>query len=63
MSNLVNKVQVQTNFDYEVLEIGNRNVVQQRTEEIKQRLHRAAQDIWESGQKSEVRSRLKHGQD
>ncbi len=63
MSNLVNKTQIQTSFDYQVLELENRTVVQQRTTEIRQRLRRAAQDIWEIGQKlAEVRSRLKHGQ-
>lgn len=52
-----------TNFSYEVLELENRTVVQQITKQIKQRLRRAAQDIWEIGQKLvEVRSRLKHGQ-
>jgi len=63
MSNLVNPTQVQTSFDYEILELENRSVVQQRTKEIKARLRRAAQDIWEIGQKLvEVRSWLKHGQ-
>ncbi len=63
MSNLVNKRQVQSSFDYEVLDLETRTVVQQRTEEIKNRLRRTAQDIWEIGQTlAEVRSRLKHGQ-
>lgn len=63
MSSSVNNTQVRISFDYKVLELENRNVVWQRTEEIKERLHRAAQDIWEIGQKlAEVRSRLKHGQ-
>jgi len=40
-----------------------RQVIQQRTGEIKERLRRSAQDIWEIGQKlAQVRSQLKHGQ-
>jgi len=63
MSSLVNQTQLQTSFDYEILEVENRTLVQERTKEIRQRLRRAAQDIWEIGQKlAEVRSRLKHGQ-
>jgi len=57
------KQQILTNFDYNVLEPVNRDAVRQRTEEIRVQLRRAAQDIWEIGQKLvEVRSRLKHGQ-
>jgi DNA modification methylase len=56
------ETQVTTNFDYEVLELEQRLVVQQRTGEIKERLRRSAQDIWEIGQKlAEVRSQLGHG--
>lgn len=63
MSILVNNDQEKNSFNYEILELENRTLVQQRTEEIRQRLRRAAQDIWEIGQKLvEVRSRLKHGQ-
>ncbi len=63
MSSLTKKAQIKTSFNYETVEAGNRTVIQQRTEEIKQRLRRAAQDIWEVGQKLvEVRSWLKHGQ-
>ncbi len=63
MSSFVNQTQLQTSFDYEILEFENRTLVQQTTENIIQRLRRAAQDIWEIGQKlAEVRSRLKHGQ-
>lgn len=52
-----------TGFDYEILESQERIVVQQRTGEIRERLQRSAQDIWEIGQKlADVRSRLKHGQ-
>ncbi len=46
MSNLVNKRQVQSSFDYEVLDLETRTVVQQRTEEIRNRLRRTAQDIF-----------------
>jgi len=61
--NDLNKNQVNTNFDYDILEVEQRIVVQQRTGEIKERLQRSAQDIWEIGQKlADVRSRLKHGQ-
>ena len=63
MSSLINKTQAQTSFDYEVLELENRTVVQERTKEIRERLQRVAQVIWEIGQKlAEVRSWLKHGQ-
>lgn len=50
-------------FNYDSLDSEQRIVVQQRTGEIKERLRRSAQDIWEIGQKlADVRSRLKHGQ-
>ncbi|MEO0770818.1 MAG: DUF3102 domain-containing protein, partial [Cyanobacteria bacterium J06649_4] len=50
-------------FDYDGLEVGQREIVQQRTGEIRERLRRSAQDIWEIGQKlSDVRSRLQYGQ-
>jgi hypothetical protein len=63
MSSLVNDIRVPISFDYAVLALENRTVVQQRTKEIRQRLRRAAQDIWEIGQNLvDVRSRLKHGQ-
>ena len=50
-------------FDYDSLEATQRSIIQQRTGEIRERLRRSAQDIWEVGQKlSDVRSRLKYGQ-
>jgi Protein of unknown function (DUF3102) len=50
-------------FDYESLNDEQRSIVQQRTGEIRERLRRSAQDIWEIGQKlADVRSQLKHGQ-
>ncbi|MEO0808618.1 MAG: DUF3102 domain-containing protein [Cyanobacteria bacterium J06643_4] len=50
-------------FDYDSLEVSQRELVQQRTGEIRERLRRSAQDVWEIGQKlSDVRSRLQYGQ-
>ncbi|MBE9064280.1 DUF3102 domain-containing protein [cf. Phormidesmis sp. LEGE 11477] len=50
-------------FDYDSLEASQRSIVQQRTGEIRERLRRSAQDVWEIGQKlSDVRTRLKYGQ-
>ena len=63
MSKLKKQSEVVTGFDYEILDSQQRLVIQQRTGEIKERLRRSAQDIWEIGQKlADVRSRLKHGQ-
>lgn len=63
MSKLEKNIQEVTSFDYEVLDAEQRIVVEQRTGEIRERLRRSAQDIWEIGQKlADVRSRLKHGQ-
>ena len=60
---LVKHSQVVTSFDYEILEPEQRLVVQKWTGEIKERLQRSAQDIWEVGQRlAEVRACLKHGQ-
>ena len=51
-----------TLFDYEILSPKQRTIVRQCTGEIKERLRRTAQDIWEVGQKlNEVRSQLEHG--
>lgn len=50
-------------FDYQVLSASQRDLVQRRTGEIRERLQRSAQDIWEIGQRLvEVRSHLRHGQ-
>jgi hypothetical protein len=55
--------QAVSGFDYEILDSEQRQVIQQRTGEIKERLRRSAQDIWEIGEKlAQVRSQLKHGQ-
>lgn len=63
MGKLEKKSQIATSFDYEALDSEQRIIIQQRTGEIKERLRRSAQEIWEVGQKLvDVRSRLKHGQ-
>ena len=52
-----------TRFDYEALDIQQRNIVEQRTKEIRERLQYSGQVILEIGQKlAEVRSQLKRGQ-
>jgi hypothetical protein len=62
MKNRVNNTHILNNFDYNILKSEQRSIVQQKTEEIKERLKRSAQDIWEIGQKlSEVRSQLAYG--
>lgn len=63
MSKFKKHSQAVSGFDYEILDSEQRQVVQQRTGEIKERLRRSAQDIWEIGEKlAQVRSQLKHGQ-
>ena len=56
-------MELEPRFDYQVLSEENRSLVQQRTRELKERLQRTAQDIWEIGKKLvEVRAELKgHG--
>ncbi len=55
--------QIANSFDYNALESEQRSILKQRTEEIKERLKRSAQDIWEIGQKLfEVRSEIAYGQ-
>ena len=50
-------------FDYQKLDSQISLVIQQRTGEIKERLQRSAQDIWEIGKcLVEVREKLKYGQ-
>lgn len=52
-----------TQFNYGNLDSQQREQIQQATEEIKQRLRRAAQDIWEIGKMlSVVQSQLQRGQ-
>ncbi len=63
MKNKIKDRQIDHSFDYDILGSEQRLVVKQRTEEIKERLKRSAQDIWEIGQKLfEVRSQLAYGQ-
>lgn len=63
MSKFKKHSQAITGFNYEILDSEKRQVIQQRTGEIKERLRRSAQDIWEIGEKlAQVRSQLKHGQ-
>ncbi len=52
-----------TYFNYDSLDHNHRLIIQQHTGEIRKRLRRSAQDIWEIGQRlADVRSRLKYGQ-
>lgn len=50
------------NFSYDTLDIETRFLVGQRTSEIKNLIHRSAQDIFDIGQKlTEVKEKLGHG--
>ena len=50
-------------FDYNALDLEDKIVVQQKTEEIKVLMRRTAQDVFDIGQKlSEIKTRLGHGQ-
>jgi DNA modification methylase len=52
-----------SHFDYAILETDQCAIVKQKTLEIRERLKRSAQDIWEIGQRLyDVRNTLKHGQ-
>jgi hypothetical protein len=63
MSSSEIKVNLVIRFDYESLDDEQRLIIQQRTGEIRERLRRSAQDIWEIGQMlADVRSRLRHGE-
>ena len=58
-----NSDKIKTFFDYNILSSHKQIIIQQCTGEIKERLRRTAQDIWEIGKKiTEVRSQLEHGQ-
>lgn len=49
-------------FDYNALDLEDKIVVQQKTEEIKVLMRRTAQDVFDIGQKlSEIKARLGHG--
>ncbi|MGF1498746.1 MAG: DUF3102 domain-containing protein [Elainellaceae cyanobacterium] len=63
MDNLAKQDNQSNGFDYQLLTSEQQRIVQQRTGEIRERLRRTAQDIWEIGQRLvEVRSQLKYGQ-
>ena len=63
MSGPNDPIQLSTFFDYESLDLAQRRVIQEHTGEIRKRLRRSAQDVWEIGQRlADVRSRLKYGQ-
>ena len=63
MKNSPEQINLSTFFDYESLDQVHRLVIQEHTGEIRKRLRRSAQDVWEIGQLlSDVRSRLKYGQ-
>lgn len=51
-----------TLFDYNALDLEDKIVIQQKTEEIKVLMRRTAQDVFDIGQKlSEIKTRLGHG--
>ena len=51
-----------TFFDYNALDLEDKIVIQQKTEEIKVLMRRTAQDVFDIGQKlSEIKNRLGHG--
>jgi hypothetical protein len=57
------KESIVARFDYDILTIEQQAVIRQKTDEIRERLQRSAQDIWEVGQRlADVRSHLKYGQ-
>lgn len=63
MDSLKRRDDTTIHFDYHTLTSAQRQIVRQNTGEIRERLRRSAQDIWEIGQRLvEVRSHLKHGQ-
>lgn len=63
MSSQIQEAKVATRFNYDVLNFQQRNEIEQTTAAIKERLRKAAQDIWEIGRMlSEVQSKLQRGQ-
>ena len=63
MSSQTPKVSVAVKFNYEALDSQQRIDVRRTTEAIREKLRRAAQDIWEIGRMlSDVQSKLKRGQ-
>lgn len=62
-SKTIKKMELKPGFDYKILNQENRQYIQETTRDLKERLQRTAQDIWEIGQKlADVQSRLDHGQ-
>lgn len=56
-------MELKPGFDYKILNQDKRQFLQETTRDLKERLQRTAQDIWEIGQKlADVQSRLDHGQ-
>ena len=63
MNDLASKTQIQAGFDYKVLDVNSRILVQESARSIKIYLRRVAEDIWKIGQQLvHVRSCLQHGQ-
>lgn len=63
MTGQMEKIQQATKFDYEALDFQQRSDIEQTTAAIKEKLRKAAQDIWEIGRMlSEVQSKLQRGQ-
>ncbi|MEL6495863.1 MAG: DUF3102 domain-containing protein [Cyanobacteria bacterium J06623_7] len=63
MSSQIQKTTNNSNFNYQALDSQRRNEIEQATTAIRERLRKAAQDIWEIGKMlSEVQSKLQRGQ-
>jgi hypothetical protein len=57
------KESIVARFDYAILTAEQQLVIRKKTDEIRERLQRSAQDIWEVGQRlADVRAHLKYGQ-
>jgi Protein of unknown function (DUF3102) len=57
------KESIVTRFDYDILTVEQQTMIRKKTDEIRERLQRSAQDIWEVGQRlADVRAQLKYGQ-
>ena len=63
MSSQIQKTIENSNFDYQALDSQQRNEIEQATTAIRERLRKAAQDIWEIGKMlNDVQSKLQRGQ-
>ncbi|MEO1341831.1 MAG: DUF3102 domain-containing protein [Cyanobacteria bacterium J06635_13] len=63
MSSQIQKTTENSNFNYQALDSQRRNEIEQATSAIRERLRKAAQDIWEIGKMlNEVQSKLQRGQ-